>query len=204
MVGSVMPTFMDRLRNPDPGTVSGMVLGMDALLRREREHSLLHPAAQPHTDEPAVAARSRPGKEFSDRASLSPTTTSSTGAPALKSPTVTLGRKQNPFTESLRRDRAETVGKLIKELNILKPFMYPQDYDDLRREHPDFLCFQIAKRSRRLRLKLEYLRDHFKHVRLAQELAAARHGVQWSTIQKDWKLYKPKEFRRPRAAQELG
>lgn len=93
--------------------------------------------------------------------------------------------------------RAETVGKIIKELNILKPQMFgEQGYDELKTKHPGFLTFGIADQREDLKLKLVNLQEHRQHIRLAQELAASFHGKQLSTIEKDWKRYKPSEFRK--------
>jgi len=102
--------------------------------------------------------------------------------------------------------RAQTVGMLIHELNILKLNKYPPScYEALRGEYPGFLCFEIAGEIPDLQKKLfEDLYNRPRHVWLAQELAVARHGVALSTIQKDWKMHKPSEFRRRRSANGTG
>lgn len=93
--------------------------------------------------------------------------------------------------------RARTVGKLLGELDALKPEMYTeQDYGRLAQTNKKFLCFRIARKHPGLRLKLENLQAHRQRVRLAQELAAAYHGVTLSTAQTDWKRHKPSSFRK--------
>jgi hypothetical protein len=71
------------------------------------------------------------------------------------------------------------------------------EYNNLRAQRPDFLSFKIADQRRDLKAKILAIRGSPRHIRLAQELAAAHHGRELSTIQKDWKNYKPAEFRRP-------
>ena len=93
--------------------------------------------------------------------------------------------------------RAETVAKIIEELNVLKPQMYGKsDYGVLKGKHPEFLTFQIVEKHSDLELKLVNIQDHRRHIRLAQELAAAHHGRALSTIQTDWKKRKPRKYRR--------
>lgn len=92
--------------------------------------------------------------------------------------------------------RARTVATIIGELDILKPQMYgADDYERLEKENPDFLTFEVAKKRRDLKLKVLNVQGHRRHFRLAQELAAAYHGRQLSTIQTDWKRHKPQRFR---------
>lgn len=93
--------------------------------------------------------------------------------------------------------RAQTVATLINELNRLKPDMYGRpDYERLERENSKFLSFREAAKRPELKEKLLNLQAHRRHYRLAQELAAAYHGRQLSTLQTDWKKHKPKSFRR--------
>ena len=93
-----------------------------------------------------------------------------------------------------------TVAKLIKELNHLKPQMFEDEseYNRLRDSYADFLTFKIAEQRPDLKKKVLAIRFSFRHIRLAQELAAAHHGRELSTIQEDWKNYKPAEFKRSR------
>lgn len=103
-------------------------------------------------------------------------------------------RQTQPPTPSERR--AKTVARIIKELNTLKPQMYSEaDYRTLQQGHPGFLAFKIAAQRPDLRVKLVNIQDHQRHIRLAQELTAHYHGVEWSTMQTDWKKNKPKAFR---------
>jgi hypothetical protein len=93
--------------------------------------------------------------------------------------------------------RARTVAKIIEELNVLKPSMrYDSDYEELKGKYPNFVTFKIAAKQGELREKVVNLQDQRRHYRLAQELAAAYHGRELSTLQTDWKKYKPKKFRR--------
>jgi hypothetical protein len=96
--------------------------------------------------------------------------------------------------------RAMTVAKIIQELNDLKPQMFEDEseYSRLRALYPDFLTFTIAQQRPDLRLKILAIRGSARHIRLAQELAAAHHGRELSTIQTDWKNFKPAGFKRPR------
>ena len=100
--------------------------------------------------------------------------------------------------EVAKQARATTVAKLIKELNYLKPQMLEDEseYNRLRVQYPDFLTFRIAEQRPDLKLKVLAIRASTRHVRLAQELASAHHGRELSTIQDDWKDFKPEEFRR--------
>jgi hypothetical protein len=108
-----------------------------------------------------------------------------------------------PATESSterRIARANTVAKLIKELNVLRPQMFEDEseYERLRAEYPGFLVFKIAEQSPNLKTKVLAIQGSIRHILLAQEFAAALHGRKVSTIQKDWKNFKPPEFRRPK------
>ena len=110
------------------------------------------------------------------------------------------GRKQFDHAKDAKQFRAETVAKLINELNCLKPQMVEDDaeYEKLRVNYPDFLAFKIADKRPDLKLKILSIRGSVRHIRLAQELAAAQHGRELSTIQDDWKDHKPAEFKRIR------
>jgi hypothetical protein len=97
-----------------------------------------------------------------------------------------------------QQTRALTVARLIRELDALKPQMFEDkaEYEKLRAQHPKFIAFEIAEARPDLKLKILGIRGSIRHIRLAQELAAAHHGRELSTIQEDWKNHKPQEFRR--------
>jgi hypothetical protein len=107
-------------------------------------------------------------------------------------------RKPLNDAEAVKQTRAQTVAKLIRELDQLKPQMFEDEaeYNKLRAQNPKFLAFEVAEQRLDLKRKILAIRGSRRHIRLAQELAAARHGRELSTIQKDWKNYKPDEFRR--------
>jgi hypothetical protein len=90
------------------------------------------------------------------------------------------------------------VAKLIGELNDLKPQMMEDEaeYARLRANYPKYLAFEIADRRPDLKMKILNIRGSSRHIRLAQELAAAHHGRELWTIKDDWKRSKPQEFRR--------
>jgi hypothetical protein len=54
---------------------------------------------------------------------------------------------QESSATTRRRARAETVAKIIRELNRLKPQLFEDagEYAKLEAQHPEFLCFQIAR-----------------------------------------------------------
>lgn len=92
--------------------------------------------------------------------------------------------------------RANTVARLIKELSVLKHQRCGEgEYARLSGSHPDFLTFRIADLRPDLKQKVVEIRSSSKHIRLAQELAAAHHSKSVATIQDDWKRYKPVEFK---------
>jgi len=103
----------------------------------------------------------------------------------------------SPPTESINQFRAQTVAKVIRELDILKPLMLgPADYLDLRPKFGDFITFEVTEKHPALKDKLLHFQDHSRrHYRFAQEIAAAHHGRKLATIQTDWKRFKPAEFR---------
>jgi hypothetical protein len=108
------------------------------------------------------------------------------------------GGKVSGDATAAKEARAGTVARILGELNRLKPQMF-EDETEYRRlcdEHPDFLTFTIARERADLKLKILAIRGSTRHMRLAQELAAAHHGRQLGTIQDDWKRHKPVEFRR--------
>ena len=70
------------------------------------------------------------------------------------------------------------------------------EYERLRAQYPSFLTFKIADGRPDLKMKVLAIRSSTRHIRLAQELAAAHYGRQVATIQDDWKDHKPPEFKR--------
>ena len=102
--------------------------------------------------------------------------------------------------EAPGRARAKTVAKLIRELDVLGPQMFEDEseYEELRKQYPDFLVFEIAEKRRDLRRKIVAIQGSRSHIRLAQELAGAHHGRKLTTIQTDWKHFKPGKRKRSR------
>lgn len=96
--------------------------------------------------------------------------------------------------------RAQTTAILLEELNCLRPRMTgaESDYSGLARENSYFLTFKIARKHPELKDKVLNIQGHRRHLRLAQELAAAHHGVALATVQTDWKKSKPQKYRRPK------
>ena len=108
--------------------------------------------------------------------------------------------RQTPSRDAVaaKKARAMTVAKLIHELDNLKPQMFEDEseYNRLRAQYSDFLTFKIAEQRPDLKTKVVAIQGSTRHVRLAQELAGAHHGRELSTIQDDWKDFKPSEFKR--------
>lgn len=109
--------------------------------------------------------------------------------------------EQKPIDQApaAKEGRAKTVARIIRELDTLKPQMFEdeKEYNELRQRYPDFLAFKIAESRSDLKKKILGIRFSARHIRLAQELAAAHHGRELSTVQDDWKRHKPREFKRP-------
>jgi hypothetical protein len=103
-------------------------------------------------------------------------------------------------TQIAQQTRAQTVARLITELDKLKPQMFEdeKEYNELSAQYPDFLAFKIAETRPDLKRKILAIRGSVRHILLAQELTAAHYGREVSTIQEDWKNFKPVEFRRPK------
>jgi len=100
--------------------------------------------------------------------------------------------------EEVARARADTVARLIRELNILKPQMLEdeQEYDLLQTRYPGNLCFQIAEARPDLKKKILFIRGSARHIRLSQELAAAHYGLSLETMKAAWKRQKPVQYKR--------
>jgi hypothetical protein len=115
-----------------------------------------------------------------------------------QSPELQSQDEDQSSVERAKEARAKTVGLIVKELNALKPRMFEDEseYAKLRSENPNSLTFRIAADRPDLRKKVLAIQASTRHVRLAQELAAAHHGRSFSTIQDDWKHHKPNDFRR--------
>jgi len=108
---------------------------------------------------------------------------------------VRRARPKKNLTPSERR--AATVAKVIEELDILKPHMTgsDSDYDQLARKNNRSITFRVARQHEDLKLKVQNLQDHRRHIRLAQELVARKTGRELGTIQMDWKKHKPVKYR---------
>lgn len=107
-----------------------------------------------------------------------------------------LTRSRKNLSPSERR--ADTVAKVIEELNVLRPHMSgaESDYARLAKEHARFLTFRVAREHADLREKVLNVQDHRRHIRLAQEIVARKSGVELETVRQDWKKYKPQKYRR--------
>jgi hypothetical protein len=89
--------------------------------------------------------------------------------------------------------RAMWVAKILAELMALKPRMYgPDSYTGLEKTYPDFAVFKIAQRHPDLRDKIENIKENVAVKRLACQLVAEKFGKELSTVQTDWKHYKPR------------
>jgi hypothetical protein len=107
--------------------------------------------------------------------------------------------KQARAATVAQQTRVAAVARLIKELDHLRPqqlFDDESEYAHLLAQYPGFLTFKVADGRPDLKMKVLAIQGSARHIRLAQELAAAQHGVSLATIQDDWKDYKPPEFRR--------
>ena len=118
--------------------------------------------------------------------------------PAHPPKSTTRGKASSADAAAAKEARAKTVGQIVKELNALKPQMFEDEseYDGLRTQNSNFLTFKIAAERPDLKLKVLAISGSTRHIRLAQELAAAHYGRALSTIQDDWKHHKPADFKR--------
>ena len=105
---------------------------------------------------------------------------------------------QSDAAKVAKQTRAATVARLIKELHDLRPQMFDDEseYESLRAQYPEFLTFRISDSRPDLKRKVLAIQGSTRHIRLAQELAAAHHQRQVATIKDDWKDHKPPEFKR--------
>jgi hypothetical protein len=110
----------------------------------------------------------------------------------------TVLKKRWSEARDAQKARAQTVARIIRELDLLRPQMFEDEsqYERLRVKYPDFLTFCVAEQRPDLKQKVLSIRASVRHIRLAQELAGGHHGRQLSTIQEDWKNFKPAEFKR--------
>jgi len=101
-------------------------------------------------------------------------------------------------TDEVAKARAEVVAKLIAELSVLKPQMFEHEgeYNLLQTRYPGYLTFKIAQDRPDLKLKIMCVRGSARHIRLAQELAAAHYGLSPATIAAAWKRHKPDRYKR--------
>jgi hypothetical protein len=74
-----------------------------------------------------------------------------------------------------QQTRAQTVGRLIRELDKLKHQIFEDEteYNKLRAQYPNFLVFKVAETRLDLKRKILAIRGSVRHILLAQELAAA-------------------------------
>jgi len=100
--------------------------------------------------------------------------------------------------DDIAKTRAETVAKLIEELNILRPQMFEDEaeYDLLQTRHPGYLTFKIAEERPDLKRKILCIRGSARHIRLAHELAGAHYGLSPQTVADAWKDHKPTRYKR--------
>jgi len=107
------------------------------------------------------------------------------------------GSEQRAEAESVSGRRAMTVARLIEELQDVKPGLIDEaDLEKRKAEHPDMLLWEVLRRHQDKTERVLYDEFSRRQIRLAQELAAAHHGVTVATIQTDWRDHKPAEFRR--------
>jgi hypothetical protein len=94
-------------------------------------------------------------------------------------------------------ERAKLVGKLIGELNALRPHMeVPEDdYPVLKKQHPKYRVFKICEKHPAAAKFVHLVRDRRSVHSLAFEIAAIECQVRPATIKSAWKKYKPKQFR---------
>ena len=120
------------------------------------------------------------------------------GTGAQKKSTHPARAQKSQAQAEVAKVRAETVAKLIEELNVLKPQMLEDEaeYSLLQRRYPGYLTFKIAQDRPDLKMKIMNIRGSVRHFRLAQELAAAHHGLSWETIADAWKKHKPPRYKR--------
>jgi hypothetical protein len=127
--------------------------------------------------------------------------TKSTGHKRARLPSVRRPTVSNNLTtaEVNGRRRAKLVGRLIEELNALRPLMQipEEDYPKLRAKNPKYRVFKICEKNPGASEHVKRVCDRPSINRLAYELAAVDCGVSASTIETAWKRYKPKGSRLP-------
>lgn len=111
-------------------------------------------------------------------------------------------RKRQPARAN---ERVQDVYQVISELSAARAdISLEEDYDRLKREHPDWLIFKAATKWTGLRDKIIALRERSgKLVGFAQEIVAVIHGVTKSTVAWDWRhkgTAEPYKARSPKAA----
>jgi hypothetical protein len=96
--------------------------------------------------------------------------------------------------------RAHTVARIKRELDRLRRGMTGTEsaYSALEKKHPRFLTFEIVREHPEFRKRVMNLQEDRARLHLAQELTAAKYDKALTTVQKDWKVHKPTECRRPR------
>lgn len=176
-------TYADEVIPGD--TTKKLETRLGLMLREERVPHWESEAAAPQS-EPTVAKRRAAGRE------------SATEHP--KTEAIPRPAGEGPDgSRTAKRARAMTVARIIEELNTLKPQIVDEaDYRKLNLQFPAFLTFKAAATRADLKTKVLSIAGSARHIRLAQELAAAHHGRELATIQDDWKDHKPLEFKRVR------
>jgi hypothetical protein len=80
------------------------------------------------------------------------------------------------------------------ELAKITPLMKSSiDYDDVRKQFPDSMTFKVCDGIPALKLKLENIAGHQQRVRFGIEIVAAKYGLKFNTVEKDWKKHKPRK-----------
>lgn len=103
-------------------------------------------------------------------------------------------------TSESAEERAAYVGKILKELNVLKGRGTDcGDIDKLYREYPSYETLKIADEHWSIAKKLEALPDRKRPISLALDIAVLKFGKARPTIETDWKRHKPTEFRQSRS-----
>lgn len=97
--------------------------------------------------------------------------------------------------------RAQTVARLVKELQRLPPRLNATDYDSLKARHSRFLVFYISEKwpeKAKLHVMNRPAAKTKPSLEVAFELASLYHSREPNTIQTDWKNHMPERFRRRR------
>ncbi len=103
------------------------------------------------------------------------------------------------LAETRAEGRAHYVGKIFKELTVLKNRgVVAGDLLDLQRQYPTYDSIHFAVEHQHIRKMLESISDRKRVVSLAFDIAALKFERARPTIVTDWKRHKPAEFRQKR------